>query len=267
MIAYSLLTGDKIDIGEIIFNSLVNKLTEKHRKKYVAYPSKLNFHQNSSEVPLIELTEYMLIVVNYQALVSPTPSLEKLGKKKRNKHLVVTGLPVTNPDEGTCTSQLLPEGALIDPKDSGRNIQLIDMVLPSTIVTDQLDFEFLMKDSEDDLKELSDEEVYKVEDRIEDAFPLNTKDAVKDDPTINANVMEDTNAYVQNSTKLTELNLHMKEVVNTYKQSSTNLINHTELIREANILGLRNTLEVIQNTVNAQVAHHETLVNSYRSLG
>nr|GFC18701.1 hypothetical protein [Tanacetum cinerariifolium] len=87
MIVYTLLTRAMIDIGEIIFNDLVSRLTEKPRKKYVAYPrflscvlesllgsnynqsaalrstpsvlSKLNFHRNSSEVPLIELTEHM----------------------------------------------------------------------------------------------------------------------------------------------------------------------------------------------------------------
>ncbi|GJY44178.1 hypothetical protein Tco_0432391 [Tanacetum coccineum] len=241
------------------------------------------------------------------------------------------------------------------------------------------DFEFLMKDSEDDLKELSDEEVYEARDEMEDTFLLNTKpessksvkkkakkskesesssyppdsesssaflsfkpydnymhvakdnwekheedaasyadlkwevkdfhkttlratsntdahirnfekiphqdkaqhvkginiiltnlkevqDAVKDDPAMNGKVFEATNIYVQNSSKLTELNLIIKEVVNTYRQSSTNLINLTELIWETNILGLRNTLEAIQNNVNAHAAHHDTLENSYRSL-
>nr|GEW16731.1 hypothetical protein [Tanacetum cinerariifolium] len=40
MIVYSLLTGTKIDdIKEIIFNDLVIRLTDKPKKKYVAYPS------------------------------------------------------------------------------------------------------------------------------------------------------------------------------------------------------------------------------------
>ncbi|GKB92751.1 hypothetical protein Tco_0965023 [Tanacetum coccineum] len=37
------------------------------------------------------------------------------------------------------------------------------------------DFKFLMKDSEDDLKELIDEEVYEARDEMEDTFLLNTK--------------------------------------------------------------------------------------------
>ncbi|GJZ14545.1 hypothetical protein Tco_0550222 [Tanacetum coccineum] len=60
--------------------------------------------------------------------------------------------------------------------------------------------------------------------------------------------------------------MNSKEVVNTYKQISTNLVNLTELIKEANILGLRNSLEAIQNIVNALAARHETLANSYRYL-
>ncbi|GJY92625.1 hypothetical protein Tco_0508407 [Tanacetum coccineum] len=38
------------------------------------------------------------------------------------------------------------------------------------------------------------------------------------------------------------------------------------MLRESNILDLRNTLDALQNTVNAQAAHYETLANSYRSL-
>ncbi|GKB60476.1 hypothetical protein Tco_0916662 [Tanacetum coccineum] len=61
----------------------------------------------------------------------------------------------------------------------------------------------------------------------------------------------------------TELNLHMKEVVNTHRLSFTNLDNLAELIREANIPGLRNNLEAIQNTLNA---HRDELDESYQSL-
>ncbi|GJZ88728.1 hypothetical protein Tco_0660510 [Tanacetum coccineum] len=113
MIFYNLFTRAKIHIGVIIFNDLVIRITDKPRKKYVAYlrflscvlehllgseytqdkalgsiysvMSKLNYHRNSSEVPPNELTEYMLSVVNHQALMSPTPSVEKLGKKKKSQ--------------------------------------------------------------------------------------------------------------------------------------------------------------------------------------
>ncbi|GJZ93390.1 hypothetical protein Tco_0665455 [Tanacetum coccineum] len=109
----TLLTRAKIDIGKINFNDLVTRLIDKPRKKYVAYPrflscvlkhllgseytqdkalgfipsvlSKLNYHRNSSEVPPIELMKFMLSVVKHQALVSPTPSLEKVGKKKKSQ--------------------------------------------------------------------------------------------------------------------------------------------------------------------------------------
>nr|GFB00748.1 hypothetical protein [Tanacetum cinerariifolium] len=271
MIVYTLLTRAMIDIGEIIFNDLVSRLTEKPRKKYVAYPrflscvlesllgsnynqsaalrstpsvlSKLNFHRNSSEVPLIELTEHMLSVVSYQALVSPTLSLERVGKKKKsktvtkpkpkskglqafrvppeetkgkkqaktkqtqreiqptdmgsplpegtnhdpkdsegNKELADMGLPFT-PKDGIHISQLLPKGKPTDAEDPKRNKQLtgktsseVKSDIQAPIQSFQ-DFEILMEDSEDDLKELSDEEYFKDEDEMEDAFPLNTKEA------------------------------------------------------------------------------------------
>nr|GEV45722.1 hypothetical protein [Tanacetum cinerariifolium] len=180
IIVYGLFTGAKIDIYDIIFNDLVNMLTEKPRKKYVAYPrflscvlksllgsnyaqdvtlgstpsvlSKFNFHQNSFDVPPIELTEYMLSVVNHQASVSHTPSLEKVEKRKRphksrlvssghtidpqdtKRHIQFTfkGLPISSPKDGTRKSQLLPDGKLPDPKDSWGNKQPIDTRLLST---------------------------------------------------------------------------------------------------------------------------------------
>nr|GEZ39615.1 hypothetical protein [Tanacetum cinerariifolium] len=90
--------------------------------------------------------------------------------------------PATHPDEGTRTSQLLPEGTLTDPKDSERNIQLTDRGLPSTTITDQssADTKYHVDKTystrfKDDLKELSDEEMYKVGDEMEDEFPLNNE--------------------------------------------------------------------------------------------
>ncbi|GJS02372.1 hypothetical protein Tco_0318880 [Tanacetum coccineum] len=77
-----------------------------------------------------------------------------------NKHLSDTRLPATHPNEGTHTSQLLPEGTPADPKDSERNIQLTDMRFPSIMDTippieSLRDFEALMEDSEDDLNDLT----------------------------------------------------------------------------------------------------------------
>ncbi|GJU52117.1 hypothetical protein Tco_1221672, partial [Tanacetum coccineum] len=87
MIIFSLLTGTTIDIGEIIYNDLVTRLTYTTSKKYVAYPRFISYvlKKNSSEVQPIGLTKYMLSVVRHQALVSPTPPLEKAGKKKSSQ--------------------------------------------------------------------------------------------------------------------------------------------------------------------------------------
>ncbi|GJS93119.1 hypothetical protein Tco_0800087 [Tanacetum coccineum] len=134
MIVYSLLSGAKIDIGEIIFNDLVNMLTKKPRKKATpSVMSKLNFHQNSFEVPPIELTEFMLNVVRHQVLVSPTPSLERdipiPQDTKGNIQPAVTGPRNSPPKDGTRKSALLPEGKNTDPQDSEGNKQPTDMGL------------------------------------------------------------------------------------------------------------------------------------------
>ncbi|GJT15960.1 hypothetical protein Tco_0874666 [Tanacetum coccineum] len=60
--------------------------------------------------------------------------------------------------------------------------------------------------------------------------------------------------------------MHMKEVIKTYQQSSSNLLSLVEMLKEANVHGLMHTLKAIQNAINTQVDHHDTLAESYRSL-
>ncbi|GKA02745.1 hypothetical protein Tco_0675526 [Tanacetum coccineum] len=71
-----------------------------------------------------------------------------------------------------------------DPQDLKRNILPIDMGFPATnhdegILKSSLlpkDFEFLMEDSEDDLKYLNDEEVFDAGDKIETDLPYDTEE-------------------------------------------------------------------------------------------
>ncbi|GKB42847.1 hypothetical protein Tco_0887789 [Tanacetum coccineum] len=49
-------------------------------------------------------------------------------------------------------------------------------------------------------------------------------------------------------------------------KSSTNLITFANMLREVNIPGVMRLLEDIQTAVNTQRAHHDTLVESYKSL-
>ncbi|GJY28200.1 hypothetical protein Tco_0403967 [Tanacetum coccineum] len=88
------------------------------------------------------------------------------------------GLPTT--DEGISTSQPLPERTTTVPKDSGRTIQLIDRGLPFTTGFDQSGFNikyqvdttqstrFEMSNLEDDIKGLSDEEMYEDGEEMDD---------------------------------------------------------------------------------------------------
>ncbi|GKE62997.1 hypothetical protein Tco_1513364, partial [Tanacetum coccineum] len=43
------------------------------------------------------------------------------------------------------------------------------------------------------------------------------QEAVKDDPALNAKVLAATDAYIKNSSNLTKLNMHIKEVIKTYQ--------------------------------------------------
>ncbi|GJT57637.1 hypothetical protein Tco_0992691 [Tanacetum coccineum] len=76
LIIYSLLTGTNIDIREIINNDLVTRLMAKSRK------NQSNFSKNASEVTPIELTAFMIDVINHENSVSLLVVFEKTWKKK-----------------------------------------------------------------------------------------------------------------------------------------------------------------------------------------
>ncbi|GJV44636.1 retrovirus-related pol polyprotein from transposon TNT 1-94 [Tanacetum coccineum] len=150
LLAYCLITGTEVDIGEIDYIDLVTKILNKSRLKYVSYPrfiscalqvllgydytrdvkfgslpsilSNSTFTKELSKVPNIELMAHMIVVNNETDSVCPLPFA---AKKKKVK------LPSTL-DEGTRKSQPLPEGTTTGPKDSGGNDQPADKGLPST---------------------------------------------------------------------------------------------------------------------------------------
>nr|GEU98510.1 hypothetical protein [Tanacetum cinerariifolium] len=105
LLAYSLITGTEVDIGEIIYSDLVTKLLNKSRMKYVSY---LRFISCALQVLLgSEYTQ---------------------DKKIRD-------ITSTTPDEGTTKTTLHHEGSLGD-KDSGGNILPDDMEPIHTLVAD-----------------------------------------------------------------------------------------------------------------------------------
>ncbi|GJU45667.1 hypothetical protein Tco_1202933 [Tanacetum coccineum] len=115
LLAYYLIIGTEVDIGEIIYSDLVTKLLNKSRLKYVSYPtfiscalqvllssdytqdenfgfllgilSNSNFTKDPSKVTDIELTANMIVVNNQRNLVSP-PHFSR--KKKKGKSQTVT---------------------------------------------------------------------------------------------------------------------------------------------------------------------------------
>ncbi|GJU46783.1 hypothetical protein Tco_1204049 [Tanacetum coccineum] len=101
LLATVLITGTKVDIGEIIYSDL-----------------------DPSKVTDIELTAHMIAVNNRMDSVSPSPLAPKL-KKGKDIQLASTGLHSTL-DKGTRKSKPLPEGTATHPKDSGGNVQPLD---------------------------------------------------------------------------------------------------------------------------------------------
>ncbi|GJU45167.1 hypothetical protein Tco_1202433 [Tanacetum coccineum] len=110
LLAYCLITGTEVDIGEIIYNDLVTKLLNKSRLKYVSYPrfiscalqellgpdytqdenfrflpgilSNSNFIKDPSKVTDIKLMAYMIVVNSQKDSVSLLPLAAKPKKGK-----------------------------------------------------------------------------------------------------------------------------------------------------------------------------------------
>nr|GEV45064.1 hypothetical protein [Tanacetum cinerariifolium] len=133
LIAYCLLTGTKVDIGEIIYNDLVTRLMAKSRHNYVSYPrfvscalevlqgleyaqedkfgslpnvlSPSKFTRDPSKVTFIELTTSMVAINNLESVVTPLPFLETK-KKKRKSQTMSQPTPKT---QGPKASGALPQ--------------------------------------------------------------------------------------------------------------------------------------------------------------
>ncbi|GJW35728.1 retrovirus-related pol polyprotein from transposon TNT 1-94 [Tanacetum coccineum] len=151
MIAFCLMTGIKVDIGEIIYSDLVTKFTNKSRQKYVSHP---RFVSCALEVLLgTQYTQDENFRGLHGILMSPLPLS---GKKKKVKSQTVTPtLPKSQgseasgalskkrqkpkskktptEDQGTRKSQPLHEGTTTNPKDSRGNVQPADKRLPFMI--------------------------------------------------------------------------------------------------------------------------------------
>ncbi|GJZ56634.1 hypothetical protein Tco_0611827 [Tanacetum coccineum] len=112
MIAYYIMTGIKVEIGEIIYNDLVTKLTNKNFGSLPSILSNSNFSKDPSKVIEIELTALMIVVNNIESLVSPLPFSRK--KKKEQSQNVSKPKPRTQGLEASRTLSQKRKKAKID---------------------------------------------------------------------------------------------------------------------------------------------------------
>ncbi|GJY43265.1 hypothetical protein Tco_0431478 [Tanacetum coccineum] len=126
MIAYCLITGTKVDNGEIIYSDLVTKLTRSLSKKRQKPKSKKTLTE-TQVTPPTGPTEGSKQSYSVSSGNVPDPQ-----DPKRNIQLAGTGLPSTSLDEGIRKSQPFPESTTTDPKDSRGNFQPANKGLPST---------------------------------------------------------------------------------------------------------------------------------------
>ncbi|GKE58658.1 hypothetical protein Tco_1497843, partial [Tanacetum coccineum] len=161
LFAYCLFTGIKVDKGEIIYNDLVTRLTNKSRQNSPTILGNSNFSKDPSKVIPIELTAFIIAVNNNEKFVNPLPFTIKKRKgkpqtmtstlpqsqgfeasgslpQKRKMHKskkpptetkpADKGLPSTAFDDGMVKTTLLPKGPRGDKNSEGLK-PLADMEL------------------------------------------------------------------------------------------------------------------------------------------
>ncbi|GJT17411.1 hypothetical protein Tco_0876117 [Tanacetum coccineum] len=162
-LAYCLITGTEVDIGEIIYSDLVTKLLNKSRLKYVSYPrfiscalqvllgsnytqnekfgflpgilSNSNFTKDPSKVTDIELTAHMITGNSQKDSGPEVPGALSKKRKwlKSKKPPTETKVTPPKPTEGYEQSHSVSSGTVPDPQDLERNIQIASTGLPSTL--------------------------------------------------------------------------------------------------------------------------------------
>nr|GEV46254.1 hypothetical protein [Tanacetum cinerariifolium] len=153
LLAYSLITGTEVDIGEIIYSDLVTKLLNKSRLKYVSYPRFISCALQVLLGPDHTLDKNFSVSTSFgckakkgksQTMTSTLPqsqgpeasgALSKKSKRPKSKNpptetkrdiqLASTGLPFTL-NEGTHKSKYLPESTATHSQDSEGNKQPLD---------------------------------------------------------------------------------------------------------------------------------------------
>ncbi|GJU32324.1 hypothetical protein Tco_1175913 [Tanacetum coccineum] len=150
VLAYCLITGTGVDIGEIIYSDLITKLLNKSRLKYVSYPrfiscalqvllgSDYTQDENFGFLPGIITKEKE--ISNYESNLTQVTGPEasralskKRQKPKSKKPPTETKVTPPKPMEGSEQSHSVSSGTKPDPQDLERNIQLASTRLPSTL--------------------------------------------------------------------------------------------------------------------------------------
>ncbi|GJW63819.1 hypothetical protein Tco_0115703 [Tanacetum coccineum] len=172
-----------------------------------------------------------------------------------NKQPVVKGLPSTHPDEGTRKTNPLPKGNNIDPKDLGRNIQLTNWGQPSTLVTDQSG------------SGIKDQRSMRLEKKwIHKDHPASSKDK-KIDNFLDASNSESSSCsktfkpfdnYMPVIERMLEdhaRNKKVLEVAEAYIKNSTNLTELLTLVKNFDFPSFKTNVEYLQAAMTAQNDH------------
>nr|GEW41391.1 retrovirus-related Pol polyprotein from transposon TNT 1-94 [Tanacetum cinerariifolium] len=213
LLAYSLITGTEVDIGEIIYSDLVTKLLNKSRLKYVSYPRFIS-------CALHVLLAHMIAINNQRDLVSLPPLVAK--PKKRKSQTVAPTLPKSQGPEalGALFKKRIKPKAIWEQRLRGnkpptdmepQNPTDVDLLGTGTKYQEDQTQSSRLRDQTDKIMEASTSSLDRSSTTISDLYKgpnvitellKDISNAVKDDPAINQKINEATKTFTRISSNV-----------------------------------------------------------------
>ncbi|GJW57603.1 retrovirus-related pol polyprotein from transposon TNT 1-94 [Tanacetum coccineum] len=194
MMVFSLLTWTKIDIEEIIYTDLMTRILEAPRKKYVAYPRFISYALEW----LLNIDYAQDITFGSIPSVLSTRKSQPLSKGTfidpkdlgRNIQLTNKGLPFTTvTDQSGASTKYHVDKTQSTPfevpdPDQNKGKTSLEMDLDNQpLIQTYRHFQKLMEDSDDELKDISDDDIFEDGEGMDDPFPLHADEESQPPPS------------------------------------------------------------------------------------
>ncbi|GJY42322.1 hypothetical protein Tco_0429592 [Tanacetum coccineum] len=279
LITYSLITGTKVDIGDIIYSDLVTKLLNRSRLRHVSYPrfiscaleallglesiqdenfwylpgilSNSNFSKDPSKVTEIKLTAHMIAVNNQKDSVSPPPLS---AKKKKGKW--------TDAKYQANQTQLARLRYRSLTKNKGKTSSEVEPDIEALQLKTFADVQALLL-SDDEMVQENKLEYSPVQET--DESTSNSIPGLKKFDNILKLIERQLVKYLRKNVVMENPTLHKKviEAIEAYTKNSNDLLT---LIKNFDFQGLKSSVASLQATATSQDKHLAELVKSSTSI-